>query len=144
MLQVRRRLDLGEEPLGAECRGEIGVQHLDRDLAVVLEVVREVDRGHAARAELALDAVAVGEGRAETQEWGARAQKVPHGAVLDQTREATSLEWPATNWCAGVGSGTGRPAATAPCGARSRNEHGHPRMRCAHGAPSLDAPLAKV
>ncbi|HEU4829762.1 MAG TPA: hypothetical protein VFT04_11270 [Gemmatimonadales bacterium] len=34
------------------------MQHLDRDLALVAEVVREVDRGHAAGAELALEAVA--------------------------------------------------------------------------------------
>ena len=36
-------------------------QHLDRDLAVVLEVLRQVDRGHPACAELALEAVAVGQ-----------------------------------------------------------------------------------
>ena len=39
-----------------------GLRTLMRDLAVVLEVLREVDGRHAARAELALDAVAVGEG----------------------------------------------------------------------------------
>ena len=59
MLQRRRRLDLDHEPLGAEHRGEFRLEHLDRDLAIVLEVVREIDRGHAARAELALDAVAI-------------------------------------------------------------------------------------
>ena len=46
--------------------GELGPEHLDGDLAVVLEVVGEVDRGHAARAELALDAVAVREGGAQS------------------------------------------------------------------------------
>ena len=54
-----------QEPLGAEHGGELGLQHLDRDLAVVPEVLGEVDRRHAARAELALDAVAVGEGGGE-------------------------------------------------------------------------------
>jgi hypothetical protein len=54
-------LDLLDEPLGAEHGGELGFQDLDGDLAVVLQVLCEVDRGHAARAELALDAVAVGE-----------------------------------------------------------------------------------
>ena len=67
MLQVGGGLDLGEEPLGAEDGGELGVQHLERDLAVVLEVVGEVHRRHAARAELALDAVAVGERGGERQ-----------------------------------------------------------------------------
>ena len=38
--------------------GELGVEHLERDRAVVLEVVREVDRGHAAAAELAVEGVA--------------------------------------------------------------------------------------
>ena len=51
MLQLRRRLDLGEKALGAERRGEVGVQHLDRDVAVVPEVVREIDGRHAAGAQ---------------------------------------------------------------------------------------------
>ena len=61
MLQVGDRLDLAQEPLGADDGGELGPQHLDGDLAAVLEVVGEVDRRHAALAELALDAVAVGD-----------------------------------------------------------------------------------
>ena len=54
-LQPRGELDLAQEPLGAQRRGELGAEHLERDLAVVLEVVREVDGRHAAAAELALD-----------------------------------------------------------------------------------------
>ena len=57
-----------QEPLGAEHRGELGPQHLERDLAVVPEVVREVDGRHAAGAELALDAVAVRQGPLEAAE----------------------------------------------------------------------------
>ena len=38
MLQIGGELDLGEEPLGAEHRGELGVQHLERDVAVVPQV----------------------------------------------------------------------------------------------------------
>ncbi len=63
MLQRCRGLDLDHEPLGSEHRGEFGLQDLDRDLAVVLQVLGEVDRGHSARTEFALDAIAVGEGR---------------------------------------------------------------------------------
>jgi hypothetical protein len=37
--------------------GQIGMQHLQRDSPSMLEVVREVNRGHAARTQLALDAV---------------------------------------------------------------------------------------
>jgi hypothetical protein len=47
---------------------------LDRDLAIVAEVVREVHVGHSAGADLALDAVAICQGRLETVErfhaWG--------------------------------------------------------------------------
>ena len=65
MLEVRRDLDLGEEPLDAEHGAELRVEHLERDVAVVLEVAREVDGGHAAAADLALDGVAIGERRVE-------------------------------------------------------------------------------
>ena len=44
-----------------EHRRELGLEDLDRDLPVVLFVVREIHGGHAARAELALEAVAAGE-----------------------------------------------------------------------------------
>jgi hypothetical protein len=54
-------LDLLDEPVGAEHGGELGLEDLDGDLAVVAGVVREIDRGHAALTQLARDAVAVGE-----------------------------------------------------------------------------------
>ena len=58
---LRGRPDLGEKPLAAERRAEVGVEHFDGDVAVVLQVVGEVDGRHAAGAELALDAIAAGE-----------------------------------------------------------------------------------
>ena len=45
----------------------VGVEHLERDGAVVLAVVGEVDRGHPAGAQLALDSIAVREGRRQLQ-----------------------------------------------------------------------------
>ena len=48
MLQVRRDLDLGQEPLDAEHGAELRVEDLERDRAVVPEVAREVHRRHAA------------------------------------------------------------------------------------------------
>ena len=60
MLQVGRGADLGQESLRADHRGELRPEHLHRHPAVVPEVMGQVDRGHAARAELALDPVAVG------------------------------------------------------------------------------------
>ena len=56
-------LDLAGEAVRAERGGELGAEHLDRDLAIVLQVLGEVDGGHAALAELALDPVGGAEGR---------------------------------------------------------------------------------
>ncbi len=61
MLQVRGDADLAEEPITAEGGGEFGMQHLEGDGPVVLDVVREEDRGHAAATELSLDRVGTGE-----------------------------------------------------------------------------------
>ena len=68
MLQVGCDLDFLEEPFGPEDGGEFGPQHLDRDLAVVFQVLGEVDGRHPAHAKLSLNGVAVGEGGGETFE----------------------------------------------------------------------------
>ena len=65
VLQRRRGLDLDDEPFGAEDGGELGLQHLQRDVAIMLYIVREVDRGHAAHAELALNGVTPGQRRVQ-------------------------------------------------------------------------------
>ena len=57
MLEVRRRLDLCQETLGTDHGGQLGFEDLERDLAFVLEVVGQVDGGHAAFTQLALDGV---------------------------------------------------------------------------------------
>ena len=59
-------LDLGQKALGAEDGAELGTKDLERYFTIVLQVGREVHRGHAARTELALDAVAFFEGGGET------------------------------------------------------------------------------
>jgi hypothetical protein len=61
MLQARRGADLGEEAFRAERGAEFRMQHLDRDVTIVLEVAGEVHGGHAADAELADEGVAVGQ-----------------------------------------------------------------------------------
>ena len=43
------------------------MQHSDGDIAIVLEIVREIHRGHAARAELAVEAIAVGQGASQAR-----------------------------------------------------------------------------
>jgi hypothetical protein len=88
-------LDLLHEAVGAEHGGQLGPEDLEGDLAVVLQVRAEIDGGHAALAELALDAVAVGEGSLEA--FGDLAQGAPpcsiaHGArcALGVFRSVTS------------------------------------------------------
>ena len=65
MAQLRRELDLAKKPLGAERLPDFRLEHLDRDVAIVFDVVRQIHGRHAASAELALDAVAVGKCRHE-------------------------------------------------------------------------------
>ena len=72
MLEPGGEADLALEALGAERGGELGEQDLERDRAVVPEVVGQVDDGHAAAPELALEGVAVREGVAQ-------AFRHPHG-----------------------------------------------------------------
>ena len=66
MLEVGGGLDLLQEPLGADERRELGAEHFDRDVALVANVLGEIDRGHAAGAQLALEGVAVGQGFLES------------------------------------------------------------------------------
>src|SRR5512143_4166789 len=79
MLKLRGRLDLAQESLTAEGGRELRVQDLDRDVAIVLEVVREINGCHAAGTKFALDAVAIGDGGRQTR------QDVVHVPVLDST-----------------------------------------------------------
>jgi len=60
--QVRGDPDLAEEPLRAQGGGELRPEDLDRHLAVVPLVAREVDRRHAALPELTLDVITAGQG----------------------------------------------------------------------------------
>ncbi len=58
VLEVGRRLDLSEEPPGTHYRCEFGLQDLQCNLALVLQVIGQVDGCHAALAQLTLDGVA--------------------------------------------------------------------------------------
>ena len=61
MLQPGGQPDLALKPLGPEGGGELGVEHLQGDRAVVAQVPDEVYRRHPAAAQLALDRVSLGE-----------------------------------------------------------------------------------
>ena len=62
MAEAGGRVDLAQESHGTQNGAEVRLQDLDRDLAAVLEVFREVDRCHAPMAQLSHDAVAVRKG----------------------------------------------------------------------------------
>ena len=57
MLKIGRDLNLGKEALHPEHRAELGIEHLESDLAVVADVAREIHRGHAAAADFPVDRV---------------------------------------------------------------------------------------
>jgi hypothetical protein len=54
--------------LGGEREAQLGVKQLQRHRPLVLEILRQVDRSHAAAAELALERVLVTE-RVDDIEW---------------------------------------------------------------------------
>ena len=66
MLQARGGADLSQEPFAAERRAQVGVQHLNGHIAIVLEVVRELHGGHTAGTELAVDAIATAKDGAQS------------------------------------------------------------------------------
>jgi hypothetical protein len=61
VVEPRGELDLTEKPVSAEHRGQLRAQDFEGDVPVKLEVVCEVDGGHAALTQLTVEAVAIGE-----------------------------------------------------------------------------------
>ena len=73
VLQPGGHPDLTQEALDAEHGGELGTQHLQGDVAIVLEIACQIYRCHATGTDFTLDSVVLGEGRPETFE------RVGHG-----------------------------------------------------------------
>src|SRR5262245_22856593 len=65
MLKAGGCLDLLQKPLGTHERDELGIHDLDGHLAVVAQVMREIDGRHAAGADFALDEVMIRDGGLE-------------------------------------------------------------------------------
>ena len=63
MLEICFDPDFAEEPVVAKARGQFGMQNLERDRPMVLDVLRKVHRRHAAPPQSPFDGVAVGEGQ---------------------------------------------------------------------------------
>ncbi len=87
MIEPGRDPDLAQEPFGAEHGRQLRPQHLERDPAVVPQVLGQVDRCHAALAELPLDAVAIGEGGRQPFGDGTHRRSIvslPAGGTLEE------------------------------------------------------------
>ncbi len=69
MREIRRDLDLVQEPLLTYSSGQFWPQDLDRHFAVVFEIFGEVNRGHASGTQLAINLVAICKGRSEPLDW---------------------------------------------------------------------------
>lgn len=65
MVQLGCHPNLAEEPLASQHLGQLGLQYLERDVAIVLQVARQIDHGHSTMADLALDRVPAPEGGRE-------------------------------------------------------------------------------
>src|SRR5688572_18425665 len=61
VLKPGSNADLSEEAVSSEHRAELGVQDLESNVTVGLEIAREIHRGHPAFADQAFDVIAVGE-----------------------------------------------------------------------------------
>ena len=68
MPKICCRLDLAQEPVGADCRGDLRFQYLQRNLALVSKVGRKLYGGHAAFTKLPLDAIAPCERSVQTDD----------------------------------------------------------------------------
>ena len=113
MLQVRRRLDLAQEPLGADARRRAPARStLIATWRSCLRSCGEVDGGHAAGAELALDAVAVGETCTEARD------VVVHSSARKTARLSNARQW--RHLLMASRSRQCRLVARRHCGARAR------------------------
>jgi hypothetical protein len=68
VVETRGEPDLPDEPLGAEHLRQLGMEDLQSDWTVVAEIADEIDCGHPAAPELAVEAVAVAKGDMEPRE----------------------------------------------------------------------------
>jgi hypothetical protein len=69
VLKFGREADFPEESLASEYDCQAGLEHLDGDRAVVTEIVRQVDDGHTAPPDLALDPVRSRYGGLQLRGW---------------------------------------------------------------------------
>ena len=68
MRQAGADLDFAQEALRSKGCRELGTEHFNRDVPIVLVVTGEIDEGHAAAAEFTLDRVALSDCRLQAGE----------------------------------------------------------------------------
>jgi len=94
--EIGHRLDFPKEPLCAQGPSQLRIEHLHGDLAMMLQVLGQVDGGHPAATDLAVESITVGEGRPEAFLWvhrlsfGGRAR---HGPTQPATARIMMM-WP--------------------------------------------------
>ena len=59
MVELRSDSHLGQESLGANHRAQVRSQNLQRNLAIVLQIAREIYGSHTPRAKLSLYGISV-------------------------------------------------------------------------------------
>jgi hypothetical protein len=62
MFEAGGELDLAQEPLAADRGDQLGLEDLDRHLAVELPVLGQIDRRHPTTTRFPLDPITIGEG----------------------------------------------------------------------------------
>ncbi len=98
MRESRGKADLAHEALTTERVSHVRAKHLHGDIAIMLEVAREVHRRHAAGTEGAQDRVSIGEGVAEScRDRGHRsgkmaARSVPSIGLIRRSRPRVLLQ----------------------------------------------------
>ncbi len=95
MMQLGKNFDFAQEALSAERRGELGLKHLDRDGALVLEIAGEVYRRHRPASELTLDGVTAGESGSQVVEGRGTHEALVSPPMLGHSRLQCQSEVPA-------------------------------------------------
>jgi len=111
MAQAADRLDLAEEPLRADRRRHLGVEHLEGDRAVVLEILGQEHGRHATPAQLALNPVAGGDGGGQALQDGGTHVRLPAGRAMPRAARTALCASSSIRRTAGSGRSHARSTA---------------------------------
>src|SRR5690242_5438741 len=83
-------LDLAQEPIGPQARGQVWAEYLESDRPAVFQVLRQIDGRHAPAADLAFDPIALCERDLEVAEQTAHTAQRYGGGLGTATVSAAS------------------------------------------------------